>query len=319
MTATQRGNPEPNRLWSLARPDGTFVMVAMDQRESLRSMLGDAGAAHADADLTAFKRAVAAELSPYASGFLLDAEFGLDPVLDGGDLHEGTGLIVAADALVPWPAVPGRPAETVGDASFDTGVDLARARDRGAAAAKLLVVWREDGHESERLDHAYRFTRACRDAGLASVVEGVVRPAPGREDFDREDFDREATLHRCARELAACEPDLYKTEVPLLGRAESAAITRSASRITEAVGCPWVVLSSLVERADFPGAVEAACRGGASGLLAGRAVWSNVLGRDDHRHALRDHSVPYLRRLGRVVADHGRPLPDAPAGRRAGW
>ena len=51
-------------LDAIARPSGTFLMVAMDQRESLRTMLA---AHHDDADkarLTRFKVAVAEELGP---------------------------------------------------------------------------------------------------------------------------------------------------------------------------------------------------------------------------------------------------------------
>jgi sulfofructosephosphate aldolase len=54
-------------LGALARENGTFLMVAMDQRESLRTML----AAHHpppihDAQLVRFKLAAARELAPYA-------------------------------------------------------------------------------------------------------------------------------------------------------------------------------------------------------------------------------------------------------------
>ena len=53
--------------------------------------------------------------------------------------------------------------------------------------------------------------------------------------------------------------------------------------------------------------VEAACRGGASGMLAGRAVWTVTLGADDPAELLRAHSVPRLRELGAIVDAHGRP------------
>ena len=52
---------------------------------------------------------------------------------------------------------------------------------------------------------------------------------------------------------------------------------------------------------------KAACRGGASGMLAGRAVWTATLGADDPTELLRRHSVPRLRELAEIVDRHGRP------------
>ena len=54
-------------------------MVAMDQRESLRTMFAAAGAGQVDdATLVAFKTAVARALAPLASGFLIDRRYGFD-------------------------------------------------------------------------------------------------------------------------------------------------------------------------------------------------------------------------------------------------
>ena len=77
-------------------------MLALDQRESLRTMLaGHAGAGETvpDGALTRFKVDAARILSPFASAVLLDVPFGLRPVLDAGALAPGSGLIVAADRL----------------------------------------------------------------------------------------------------------------------------------------------------------------------------------------------------------------------------
>jgi sulfofructosephosphate aldolase len=68
-----------------------------------------------------------------------------------------------------------------------------------------------------------------------------------------------------------------------------------------------VVLSQGVAPDRYPAAVEAACSGGASGMLAGRAVWTATLGADDPTEQLRAHSVPRLQQLGAIVDAHGRP------------
>ncbi|BBU79259.1 hypothetical protein EIMP300_06590 [Escherichia coli] len=42
-------------------------------------------------------------------------------------------------------------------------------------------------------------------------------------------------------------------------------------------------------------------KGGASGFLAGRAVWASVVGAQDPQTMLRDVSVPRLQRLAEIV------------------
>jgi sulfofructosephosphate aldolase len=95
--------------------------------------------------------------------------------------------------------------------------------------------------------------------------------------------------------------------VPTHGQGEPDEITRWCRELDAAVPCPWVVLSQGVDHPRFPAAVGAACRGGASGMLAGRAVWTATLGADDPTALLREHSVQRLQQLAAVVDEHGRP------------
>ena len=93
-------------LDALALPSGGLAMVAMDQRESLRTMFDAAGAGRPDTEeMVAFKTAVAAALTPIASGFLIDRHYGFDQVRRGV-LPPTTGLVLAADALQQAPGGP---------------------------------------------------------------------------------------------------------------------------------------------------------------------------------------------------------------------
>jgi len=284
-------------LDALARDSGTFLMVAMDQRESLRAMLAEHHPGPIGDDrLVRFKVAVARELAPYASGFLIDRQFGFDEVVRQGLVPDGCGLVLAGDAIVPEPGNP------VGDTTIDPELDTTGAASAGVVALKLLVVWRDDEQRPRRLEMAREFVQRTRAAGLISIVEGVVRQAPGQDGFDRE-----TAIVEAARELAAVGPSLYKVEVPLHGRAGDAELERRCREIDAAVDCPWVVLSSGVEPADFPAAVAAACRAGASGILAGRAVWRDTLHEDDPTELLRRRSVPRLQELAEIVDAQGTP------------
>jgi sulfofructosephosphate aldolase len=273
-------------LDALARESGTFLMVAMDQRESLRMMLRERGRPDDDRHVERFKVSVALVLAPHASGFLIDGDHldAVAPVVE-------RGLILAVDVL---DQEPGGPVE-------DTSLDESPELTDGVVAMKLLVIWRDDDRRPERVELARRFVELSQRHGVLSVLEPVVRVAEER---------REEAIVEAAHELGAVGPSLYKCQVPLGGKGDATEITRWAREIDAALPVPWVVLSQGVDPADFPRAVEAACAGGASGLLAGRALWTNALDAD-HAHApLGAESMPRLRQLAEIVDAHGRPWRD---------
>jgi sulfofructosephosphate aldolase len=265
-------------LDAIARESGTFAMVAMDQRESLRTMLRDHGHDGSDEQMARFKLAVARELAPHASGFLIDREH----VAAAAPLVPH-GLILAVDELVQEP----------GAIVEDTSLDERDEIPTGVVALKLLVIWRDDDRRGERLEMTSRFVRLAERHGLLSVLEPVVR--------------NDAEIVSAAEDLGAARPSLYKCQVPLGGRGDPLEITRRAREIDDVLPCPWVVLSQGVDADDFPAAVRASCAGGASGFLAGRAVWTATLGADDPTELLRTHSVPRLQELAAIVDADGRP------------
>lgn len=285
-------------LNKLARESGALAMVAVDQREALRGMF----AAHQllpvpDSQLTQFKVDVARELSPYASALLVDQEFGIDAIIEQNALKDGCGLIAAADLLVG----PAGGAAT--DTAIDLEVDPIRMRDIGSVGLKFLILWRSDESPDVRAKLIEEFNILCKKSGLPSIIEIIVKPPTDTS----KSFNREEELIQAAKEAASWKPDLYKAEVPFHGEGDLVAITRNAERISEAIGSPWVVLSNGVKQPFFNEAVKACALGGASGFLAGRAVWADIVGASDIPQALREVSIPRLEQLGEIVDTYAKP------------
>jgi len=292
-------DPRPS-LAALARPSGALAMVAMDQRESLRAMVAEVrGDRPGDEELVRFKLAVAEVLGPLASGFLIDRELGFEAVRSRGLLPPSCGLLLAADALQQEPGGP------VEDTELDEAVLAPDVDLTGVAGLKLLVIWRRDARRAHRVELARRFVAAARDRGLLSVLEPVVRPTPA--ELAAGGWDADEAIAEAAKELSDVGADLYKAQVPCAGRGPDRELRAACERLGAAVSGPWVVLSQGVDRADFLGAVTAACQGGASGFLAGRALWSDVVGAADVPARLRQVSAPRLERLAEVVDRHARP------------
>lgn len=89
--------------------------------------------------------------------------------------------------------------------------------------------------------------------------------------------------------------------MPLFGKGSKQELLTASQKLNENIAMPWVILSSGVDDKLFPRAVSVAMQAGASGFLAGRAVWSSVIGLPDTELMLRDISVPKLQRLGEIV------------------
>jgi sulfofructosephosphate aldolase len=275
----------------LARPSGGFAMLAVDQREAMRAMFEEHQAAPVtDEQLTRFKVAAATVLTPYASGVLIDKQFAFDQAVEARAVAPGCGLIAAADRFIAGNG------EFVTDVEIDDAVDPAAVRDQGAVAMKLLVIHRPDGDPEARIGMVEQFVARCRAAGLISIIEPV-----SKEPRDGRAWNWDDGVLAAAAELGRLGADLYKAEVPLHGQGDHDEIRRRCETITAAVDSPWVVLSSGVPHELFPDAVRLACSAGASGFLAGRAVWASVIGSDDVERDLREVSVPRLQRLGEVV------------------
>lgn len=261
---------------------GNFSMLAIDQRESLRQMLASAAGVHTVADerLVDFKVAVVQSLTPFASATLIDRDYGL-----AAAQVSQCPVILAADVLSS--TAPGLP---VNHAELDEGVNEDVIANFGATALKMLVPWLPDQRASA-IELSEKFMELCRQTGMLGIIEGVVRPS---DLATWSDADKNDALVDAAQDLGSVGPHLYKAEVPLFGAGDRDVIVRTAGRVTDAIDCPWVVLSSGVPAERFPAAVAMSREGGASGFLAGRAIWADAITAPDPLEFLASRSTDRL-------------------------
>ena len=276
----------------LSRPSGGLAMLAVDQREALRIMMQNATGIKniPDETVTNFKVSAARILSPYASAVLVDKQFCLDAIVKTKAIDPSSNMIVSSDEFIPGNGIP------VDDVKIDAAIDAQEVRAMGGKALKLLVLWREDEDKEERLSMIDAFVKKCRSAGLVSIIEPVVRPP--RHSWG---FDKEECILKAAKELGDTEADIYKVEMPLGGKGSYQSLVDATAKLNDLIKMPWVILSSGVAPDLFPRAVRAAMQSGAAGFLAGRAVWSSVIGAPNQEMMLQDLAVPRLKRLSEIV------------------
>lgn len=284
-----------SRLRKLQTPEGTYAMVALDQRESLRAMFPGrpGGQPIRDRDLIDFKASGAAALSHLASGILLDRLYG--SVEERRFLlSAGCGLIVAADTLHQPVGAP------VSHTTVDDAVTVDLLHASGAAGVKFLVFWRKSSGRSERERMIAQVLELAARAEVASVIEAIVRP-------DREEWSGFAEKHdailSAAEEICAVRPDIYKAEVPGYIPGDLSGVAAAARQMSGLVNGDWVVLSNGVQPDEFASGLTEAFKGGADGFLAGRAIWADIVGARDLDTAFLETAVPRLENLRQIVSE----------------
>lgn len=317
-------------LARLADRDGRFRMVAVDQRPPLFRALSRALGVPEEAlswqQVADAKALLVEELGPHAGAMLLDPVWAHPRAI--ASLPGDVGLLSTLEGY-DVDVVDGerrsRPIE---------GWSVAAARRAGADAIKVLA-WHRPGLSAATRTHQDAFVReageACRRHDLPFVLELLDYPLPD-EDADDPAWLRGTTERVLASLRHYADPgfgvDLFKLQAPFdphRVREVAAGALDGVAReplwtLAEADGAlremdalspvPWVVLSAGVGPRAFAFVVERAVAAGASGFLAGRALWLSALDgwpdREAVATALRTRSVPLLRRLGAQV-DEARP------------
>lgn len=298
-------NPTRSQTKSLddiAAEGGTFAIVAMDQRNTLRRMFTAVGRDGTDQELRDAKADVARALTPLASGLLSDPTYGVPAITGAGALADTCGLLVAAE-----------PAERRSYRSEprthrDPALNAQWVLDQGGDAVKFFVQLRADRPATgkgepdlvaEALAVCQEIIDDCRATGVPAVIENLVYALPGRELHGRE---REDAIIEAARALNDLDIDLLKLEYP--------GSPSGCRRLAEILDRPWAVLSAGVPFAEFSQVMRIAFdEGGASGFIAGRSVWREAVALDgrDREEFLSTVARPRLDELIAVAAAHARP------------
>jgi tagatose-1,6-bisphosphate aldolase len=301
-----RTRSQTRSLDDIATEGGTFAIVAMDQRNTLRRMFTAVGRDGTDQELRDAKADVARALTPLASGLLSDPTYGVPAITEAGALAANCGLLVAAE-----PAER-RSYNSEPRTHRDPALNARWVVDQGGNALKFFVQLRADrpapgGGEPDLVAEALAVCREviedCRATGVPVVIENLVYPIPGRELQGRE---REDAIIEAARALNDLDIDLLKLEYP--------GSPSGCRRLASILNRPWAVLSAGVPFAEFSHAMRIAFdEGGASGFIAGRSVWREAVALDGPERAefLADVARPRLEELTAIATTYARPWESA--------
>ena len=261
-------------LQRCSSPAGTFTILALDHRGNLKRAMNPTNPdAVSYETIVQFKQEVTSILSSKADGMLLDPVYGAPQAITSGALHPDTGLLVAVEKT----GYAGDPTER--ETRILPGWGVEKIARMGAAAVKLLVYYHPDAPNTKDQEGIIQQVAAdCQDYDIPLFLE----PLSYSLDPDKKKLptlERQQGVVETARRLTPMGVDVLKAEFPIdIEQDPDHEHWHQACRaLTAASAVPWVLLSAGVSFEDFKRQAEIACKGGASGILAGRAVWKEAV------------------------------------------
>jgi len=296
-------------LQQLANGKGIMAMCALDHRGSLMRMLGEK---HLESigyqTMVDFKLDLCRALAPHASAILLDPVYGAGQAIAAGILPRDTGLLVSLEET----GYSGEAEARVTDLLPDWNVK--KIKKMGATGAKLLLYYRPDIDVARRqLDTVLKLAGDCLVEDMPFVVEPVSYKV-GKAEANPQNFARikPRLVIETAKQITAFPIDVLKSEFPsdLEYEKDKGRLLDFCHQLNEASQVPWVILSAGVNFELFYQEVEIACQAGASGFLAGRALWqeaTQISSRKKRMAFLENTVIGRLQSLTELANTYGTP------------
>lgn len=258
-------------LSQCATGGGFFNILALDHRQAVKKVFFNQRDPYFEA--VAFKRDVVRSLSPMSTAILLDPSIGAGPCLSDYSLPGNCGLIVTVEAS----GYEGPSHARI--SRLPTDWNAGRIKRLGASAVKLLVYYHPRSETAPAMrDLVHQVSEECKRLDVALFLEVLTySPDPGGGKLSSEKLT-EAVIQSAA-ELTPIGGDVYKAEFPMDVNQWPDPIdwVDACRSLSEASTIPWVLLSAGVDYNVYAQQAEIACKAGASGILAGRAIWKEAL------------------------------------------
>jgi tagatose-1,6-bisphosphate aldolase len=293
-------------LQQCATPAGKFAVLALDHRNNMRRLLHpeDENATRPE-EITTFKQDVLAGLGNVPSAYLLDPIFGAGQAIARGSLPGQCGLLVAVDASGYVGDPTARRSELLEDWSVE------KVKRLGSSAVKLLVYYHPQAKSHSAIEVLVAQTaETCQKADVPFFLE-ILTYSPTAEKGKLTGQEKQEVILASAEKLTPMGVDVLKAEFPMdINQFPDPDTWQGAcEQLSRASRVPWILLSASVEYEVFLQQVNAACRGGASGVAAGRAVWQEAvsLSGQARRDFLAGTARERMARLTKLVDELGKP------------
>lgn len=300
-------------LQSTTSSEGVFNVLAFDHRQSfIKTLNPDDPAAVSYSDVAEAKRQVIESLAPYSSAVLLDPLYGAAQGIASGALPGTVGLLVSVEKTGYSGAPSARLTEMIPNWNIE------KIKRMGADGVKLLIYYHPDAGELTRRQEELtkQMIVECKRVDIAFFLEPVCYSIDPAIDKNSPQFaqERPGLILEIVRRLGDLNPDVLKLEFPIdvNHNQDEKQWFEACRNVSKVSPCPWAVLSAGVNFDVFTRQVEVACKSGASGYIAGRAVWKEGIPLSDKERIkwLDSVAMKRLNTLNEIAVQHAVPWMD---------
>ncbi len=274
--------------------DDKFKIFAIDHRDVFVDMLKQANRYEDETSAVTEKLNIIKNVSDLVSGYLIDPFHSLPGAIIEKSIPGSVGFMVHIennDYRV----------ESIGSNYCIENLSPEVIKRMGASAVKMFLYYNPESNYAEASEREiHRVALECEKAGIPFLIEPILYPVSG-ESISPE--DSLALTKKMISRFYHMPITVYKISFPgnldCYTDAENVEICRSISEMLDA---PWVIMSSSVPGEVFEKQLELACRGGACGYVAGRALWKQyVYASAENRQGELEKMRESLRRTNLIV------------------
>lgn len=259
------------RLAQCSDPGRTFSILALDHRDNL---VADIQKHRPDVpvrfeEVRAFKADIL-RAADAATGTLLDPDYGM-PALTSDGIPGSLGL------LAPLEVTDYRPHPSQRQLRLIPDWGVASMSAAGVSGAKLLVFFHPDATDATaKTALVDDVAEACRSSDLPLFLEPIVYSLT--PDVPLTSGERRRLVVESARHFSGRGATVMKMECPFdpSAREDPRVWAEAFAELDAACVGPWTLLSAGVGYDVFLRQAVLACQSGASGVIAGRALWAEA-------------------------------------------
>jgi tagatose 1,6-diphosphate aldolase len=316
-------NISAGKLWSYRRLSdnkGTFKMLATDQRPPIMEVVKENKKSNIapDEDISQIKKSLIKCLAEESSAILIDPIWGYPTSFM--EINQQKGLIITLEEHNFYESSKGRISSEIPYWS------VAKIKSLGADGVKFLVWYRPDSDTSTcdfQQKLVERIGQACIKYDILFLLELLIYPLTNEKQNNQYnnktkysslviDSAKLFSDKRFGVDILKLQSPLPANEIPELNDENSVDCQEYFNKLGYATSVPWVMLSAGTTIHNFYKTLQYAYKAGASGYLAGRAIWLNTIKNyfpdiSLMEQNLRNDSVNYMKKLNDLTNKYAKP------------
>jgi tagatose 1,6-diphosphate aldolase len=297
-------------LQTASSPHGTFHILAIDHRDSIRVLINPSDPDGVPAtEITDLKLAIVRHVAPSATAVMLDPVYSAAQAIVATALPGSVGFLAALEEQ----------GYLGGDSARNTtlldGWNVAKAKRLGASGVKLLIFYHpQAGRATQQQEELVRrVADECNGVEIPLFLEPMFYSTHAAVSVDTRAFaaERPLIVIESVRRLSGLGAHVMKVPFPIDARHETSdrAWRQACQQLNDACHVPWALLSGGDPFDSFKAQLRVACECGCSGFMAGRALWREAVSAttSERPDILRRVVLPRFHELSEIARRCGHP------------